>query len=417
MVKKILVSYKVDNAQGNYKPGMNVSGKIWVESQEDKEMTLKAVNVRFRESWEQYATQKSGNTKTSGWFPRAKAKKGFPVAEKEIIAPGETKEYDFSYDIPEFSPRIKKNIRNWWVGLFFLIKTGIVSSMGARPVDAFFLLPCDGSEAPLSVIQGMVMGSQSMIGGEDSGDYADSLVDIAAPQAEKNKGPGLDEWLKGIIPSDDSIQKIYGNVQIQEDKGMGMSSKWYTPVIATRYGMALIIPRGDDQAYNFWPWTKLNKVTKGSMTGGGSSNLKGHIQVKRGRKTTKMGFLLSVFKGLGEDRALFKARKKDFQVEFPQFFKAAMANMLDADEVAVMKSAAGEFDFDSSEPDLFPGFNSGSSNVSFDDDPGPATFPGDPIAADDDDDWMEESPLENVPSSVSPPESSEQDWDWDEFED
>lgn len=417
MVKKIVVRYKVDNAESNYTPGMNVSGKIWVESQEAKEITLKTVSVRLRESWEQYGTQKSGNTKTSGWFPRAKVKKGFPVAEKVIIAPGETKEFDFSYELPEWSPRYKKNIRNWWVGLFFLIKTGMLSYMGIRPINAVFVLPCSGSDAPLHIIQGMIMGSQSMIAG-DTGGYANSLVDIAGPQLEQNKGPGLDDWLKGIIPSDDSIQKVYA-VNIQEDRGLGMSTKWFSLVIATRYGMALIIPKGDDQEYNFWAWTKLNKVTKGSMTKAGSSNLKGHVQVKRGRKTTKLGFLLNVVKAAGEDRAAFKTRKKEFQVEFPNFFKAARRDMLDAEDEITMKGVAGDFDFGGggSDSDLFPGFSSQPAPVSFDDDPGPATFPGDPIASVDDDDWMEESPVENVPSSVSPPEPSEQDWDWDEFED
>jgi len=419
MVKKILVNYHINDAQGNYSPGMSVSGKMTLTSHEDNPVKLKNVSLRVQEMFEKYVTQKSGNTRTSGWAQRAKTVgKLPPLAAKEEIAPGEVKEYDFDITLPNWKVKSKKNIRHWWVGLHFTFKSGMIASRGVRPIDAIFILPCYGSEVPTDIIQGMVAVSDSSFDG--GGDYAEAISDQISSQV---KGPSLGEWLKDAIPSDDQILKVYNNMKVQEDQGMGMAMKWNTPVIATRYGMALIYPKGDDQEYNFWAWTKLNKVKKSStspMAGGGSANIKGHMQVKRGRKTMKVGILLSVFKLPREERASFKARKKEFQAEFPQFYKTAMSQGLDAEDEVIMQSHIGNFDFDSSsgpDDDLFPGFSSEPAPASFDASPSvESAFPGDPLAGADDDDWMEEPPLESTPAPVSTPTPAEQDWDWDDFE-
>ena len=293
--------------------------------------------------------------------------------------------------------------------------------MGARPVDSWFLLPCAGSDVPPDILQGMVMGSQSVIEGQGSGieglgDYAGAIADQIGTQLPE--GPDIVSWLKDTMPSDDEIF-MTTQIHIKEDLGATMNKSWNSPLIATRYGLALIIPRGDDQEYNFWPYVQIRKVKTASMAKTGSMSMSGHLNVKK-KRSTKAGMFFSIIRDrYNEDKKQFKERKKQFITSIIDHYKTAMRENLYAEDEIVMRGAAGAFDFDSSssEPDLFPGFSSEPAPVSFDDEPSPAIFPDEPFVAADDDDWMEEPPLDNTPAAVSTPEPTEQDWNWDDWED
>ena len=57
-MEKIYLRYKIENAQPNYVPGMNISGRLWVENQEAKDKKLKKLMARVIEYYEVYESRK-----------------------------------------------------------------------------------------------------------------------------------------------------------------------------------------------------------------------------------------------------------------------------------------------------------------------------------------------------------------------
>ena len=79
---------------------MNISGRVWVENQGDKDKKLKKVEARLMEYYEIYQTRKTGNTRTTQWWSEGKVIKRFPIAQKMPFPAGATQEFEFGIELP-----------------------------------------------------------------------------------------------------------------------------------------------------------------------------------------------------------------------------------------------------------------------------------------------------------------------------
>ncbi|MGQ4872996.1 MAG: hypothetical protein ACP6IY_02875 [Promethearchaeia archaeon] len=325
---KIYIHYQIDDVKSDYIPGMNISGKIWIQNQDLKEKKLKKLEARVVEFFEIYETRKMGKVKKTQWWQSKKVIKKFIIAEKELLPSGSELEFIFNIDLPNWQSKSAKNIRNWWLGLIFYQKTGMIATQGINPLDATFVIPCKDSSVPLSIVKHMLeykVSDDIMSDSLMTDEYSDFLLSQAKFQMET--GDIINEntilRLKSMISNDDEI--IFNAIaKFSVDLGAGTSRNWISPIIATRYGIAYISPSREYAGaylFQFRPWTNIKKLKKGVKFGSQLDYVKGDIFFK-----TKRGIFGRIFLELirddNESRSEYKQRKNYFRKLLPELYNS-----------------------------------------------------------------------------------------------
>jgi hypothetical protein len=463
---KISVRYQINNAQSKYFPGMNISGKVWVESEESKDKKLKSVIARVMESYEVYETRKSGNTRTTTWWPEFNILLKHVIASKDTLLAGATKGFDFSLNLPNWQPKLEKDHRNWWLGIFFVQKTGLMATGGARPLDAVFILPCEGASAPMSIIQGViggfsrssVEGAGSMMpeaaGGAASMDlgYASSLAQQAVSKMETDDAIGTStiQRLASMFPKNDEIL-FKAMVRVGVEITAQQSQHWNSPVLASRNGMAYLEPYQSHWRFMFLPWIAVRSVKKAVKLGSSLDQVSGDVMFKIGKRSAFGRIYFKIMREGNEERSEMKQRKKEIRKLLPDLYKSAKRAQLGGepvimlfrgasgvgDPVHIEGPAPGDERVHSQAPDaeLFPGYpqqTTPNPSPSFDFGAPASSQTTESFDEDWDEDWFEEKASSPAPAQAAPArpatdflpsqkptidDSESKDWDWDEWED
>ncbi len=143
---KIYCSYVIKNPPDVLHPNDDIEGKFFIESKAEKDKKLKKALIKIVEVyWKREKVQDKQGTKKV-WRYHEKDLKKFEVAKKEILKPGEKKEYDFRIKMPgSWKIKTKKKFKKWHLALMFMQKTAIIASLGVDRTAAYCVLPVEGT--------------------------------------------------------------------------------------------------------------------------------------------------------------------------------------------------------------------------------------------------------------------------------
>lgn len=167
-MKNIFCYYNIVNPPEFYRPNDEISGVFYIENKGKKEKKLKKIEIRLYEVYQEYKVKNTTTKKfvrvggevtivkvpetTASWVNRSKSLIKYKKKPKEIIKPGEIKEFPFKFKLPStWSPKISQTFKDWHFALVFRKKTGLKTNLGATPNTAYYVLPIQKSVRPPSV--------------------------------------------------------------------------------------------------------------------------------------------------------------------------------------------------------------------------------------------------------------------------
>lgn len=133
---RLYIQFTIENPQEVYYLNDEISGVLKIESTFEKTAKIKFLDIWLKENWEE---QKKGE-----WLPQREILERFGLEEKFKIAPGESKEYEFS--VPLSSPWAVKEgeeIREWKLSLGFYYREGKQEILGYPYENAQFTINID----------------------------------------------------------------------------------------------------------------------------------------------------------------------------------------------------------------------------------------------------------------------------------
>lgn len=149
---KIFVDHKIESpTEGLVKPGDKIKGKVYIRSEEKKDKKLKEVEIRMFETFEdkRMVTNADGEQEEQEFERKQKLKEWTVHKDKKAkIEAGETKEFDFEIELPEFDRKYKngKKKKKWFVTLEIFQKTGLMGTQGDEPEKATIYPPIHKSK-------------------------------------------------------------------------------------------------------------------------------------------------------------------------------------------------------------------------------------------------------------------------------
>src|SRR5271157_467869 len=129
----IFCSYQITNPVPMVGPNDVVQGIFFIRSDERKEEKLKNIEIVLTERFEECVAHIDPNTHQEEWewVHKVNDLKKYMIAKNVPILPGQTLEFPFEVRLPSnWRPKKGERIRDWWMSLVFMQKTGLVTTPG-----------------------------------------------------------------------------------------------------------------------------------------------------------------------------------------------------------------------------------------------------------------------------------------------